>query len=65
MRISMARALRWSSLLVVTGLAIQLLCLVYIHPLSFITFLSVGCPLVGAGVVLYLFGLLSQGSSDK
>jgi hypothetical protein len=61
----MAKALKWSSLLVVTGLAIQLLCLVYIHPLSFITFLSVGCPLVGAGVVLYLFGLLSQGSSNK
>lgn len=55
--------LKWSSLLVVAGVGVQLLCLVYVHPLSFITFLSVGCPLVGAGVVLYLYTLLRQGSS--
>ena len=56
-------ALKWSSLLVVAGVSVQLLCLIYVHPLSFITFLSVGCPLVGAGVVLYLYSLLSPGSN--
>ena len=63
MKISMEKALRWSSILVVIGLVIQLLCLVAIHPLSFIAFLSVGCPFVGTGIAIYLYGLLTQGST--
>ena len=62
---SMEKALKWSSLLVVVGLLVQLLCLVYVHPFSFITFLCVGCPLVGAGIAIYLFGLLSQSANKS
>jgi hypothetical protein len=61
--LSMGRALKWSGFLVSTGLIVQLLCLVRIHPFSFIAFLGIGCPLVGAGIVLYLFSILTQ--SDK
>ena len=62
---SIQKALKWSSLLVVVGLLVQLLCLVYIHPFSFITFLCVGCPLVGGGIAIYLFGLLSQSANKS
>ena len=57
---NMARALKWSGLLVATGLIVQLLCLVYVHPFSFMAFLMIGCPLLGAGIGVYLWGLLSQ-----
>ena len=52
------RSLKWSGLLISAGLIVQLLCLLRIHPFSFIAFLGVGCPLVAAGVAIYLFNLL-------
>jgi hypothetical protein len=54
------RALKWSGLLVAIGVIVQLCCLLYIHPFSFIAFLAIGCPLVGAGIAVYLYGLLLQ-----
>jgi len=57
---NIGRSLKWSGLLVTTGLIVQLLCLLRIHPMSFIAFLGIGCPLVAAGVGLYLFSILSQ-----
>ena len=61
---TMQKALKWSSLLVVVGLLVQLLCLIYIHPLPDCA-LCVGCPLVGAGIAIDLFGLLSQGTNKS
>lgn len=58
------RSLKWSGLLVSAGLCVQLLCLLRIHPFSFIAFLGVGCPLVGAGVAIYLFRLLSPPETE-
>jgi hypothetical protein len=57
---NIGRSLKWSGLLVTAGLITQLLCLLRVHPLSFIAFLGIGCPLIGAGVGLYLFSILSQ-----
>jgi len=37
-----------------------LLTFIWVHPLAFITFLAVGCPLVAAGVLLYLYALAVQ-----
>lgn len=62
---SMERAIKWSGLLVSAGLIVQLLCLVRIHPFSFIAFLGIGCPLVGAGIVLYLFSILTQSEKPE
>jgi len=39
-------------------LLVQLLALLRVHPLAFVAFLALGCPLVGAGIVLYLLSLL-------
>jgi hypothetical protein len=50
--------IRWASLLVGSGLLVQLGSLLVIHPLAFMAFLMVGCPLMAAGIVLYLFSLL-------
>lgn len=52
------RRIRWASLLVGAGLAVQLASLLIVHPLAFVAFLMVGCPLMAAGIVLYLVSLL-------
>ncbi len=51
--------IRWASLLIGSGLLIQLGTLFRIHPLAFVAFVVVGCPLIGAGVLLYLWSLLA------
>ena len=50
--------IKWASLLVAAGLLVQVLALLRIHPLSFVAFLVVGCPLVAAGSLLYLASLV-------
>jgi len=50
--------IKWASLLIGAGLLVQLLALLRVHPLAFVAFLALGCPLVGAGIVLYLLSLL-------
>jgi len=54
------RRLRWAGLLIALGLAIQLVTFIWIHPLSFIAFAVIGCPLVLAGVLLYLYSIVSH-----
>lgn len=58
------RRIRWSGLPIGTGLVVQLLTLLWTHPLAFVGFLLIGCPLVGAGVVLYLYSLVAPGHED-
>ena len=50
--------IRWSGMLIVVGLIVQMLTLLWTHPLAFMCFLLVGCPLVGAGIVFYLYSLV-------
>lgn len=52
------KRIRWAGLLVCLGLAVQLVTLLWIHPLAFVAFLLIGCPLMLAGVVLYLWSLV-------
>jgi hypothetical protein len=52
------RRIRWASLLVGAGLLVQISSLLVVHPLAFVAFLMVGCPLMAAGIVLYLLSLL-------
>lgn len=54
------RRIRWSGLLVVAGLVLQMLTLLSVHPLAFVSFLLLGCPLVAAGMLLYLYSLVSD-----
>ncbi len=53
------RRIRWASLLVGAGLLVQLGSLLLIHPLAFMAFLMIGCPLMAAGILLYLFSLVT------
>jgi hypothetical protein len=52
--------IRWAGLLVVVGLLVQLLTMSWSHPLAFMAFLIIGCPLTLAGVLLYLFSLATK-----
>jgi hypothetical protein len=53
------RRLRISGVLIILGLVVELLSLIRIHPLAFMGFLVIGGGLLLAGVVLYLFSLVS------
>ena len=55
------KRIRWAGLLVVAGLAIQVATLLWLHPLAFMAFLAIGCPLSVAGVLLYLYSLAARG----
>jgi hypothetical protein len=57
------RRIRWASLFVVAGLLVQLISLLVIHPLAFVAFLMLGCPLIGFGIIVYLLALVSSESS--
>ena len=52
--------LRWAGLLIALGLVVQLLTFTWNDPLSFIAFALIGCPLVLAGVLLYLYSIVSH-----
>jgi hypothetical protein len=52
------RRIKWASFLIGAGLLVQLGSLLVLHPLAFVAFLMVGCPLMLAGIVLYLLSLL-------
>jgi len=52
--------IRWSGSLIVAGLVVQLLTSLWTHPLAFVCFLLVGCPLVAAGILFFLYSLVSH-----
>lgn len=54
------RRIRWAGLFIVAGLLLQLATLPWTHPLAFVFFLVVGCPLVAAGILLFLYSLVSH-----
>lgn len=56
------RHIRTSGFLITTGLFIQILTLCWTHPLAFMSFLLIGCPLVAAGMLLFLYSLVAHHS---
>jgi hypothetical protein len=46
--------------LVLAGLVAQILTLFWNHPLAFMAFLMVGVPLTAAGVLVYLYAVVSS-----
>jgi hypothetical protein len=54
------RRIRWSGRLIAVGLIVQMLTLLATHPLAFICFALVGCPLVGAGIIIFLYSLVAH-----
>jgi hypothetical protein len=55
----LARRLKLSGLLVAIGLVIEAATLFWAHPTAFLVFIGLGGSLVGLGVLLYLFAIVS------
>ncbi|MGB8522847.1 MAG: hypothetical protein WCD43_07765 [Candidatus Acidiferrales bacterium] len=52
------RLLQVSSALVIVGLLLEIVSLLWFHPLSFVLFAFVGATLVGLGILVYLVSLV-------
>ena len=59
----LTRRLQISGLLVGLGLAVEALTLAWSHPTAFLAFLLVGGTLVGVGVLLYLFAIVTYSAA--
>ncbi len=53
------RRVRISATLLFAGLLIELLGLNWPHPIAFLAFALAGVPLVGAGILVFLYSLVS------
>ena len=53
------RRLEWAGGLIATGLIVEVAVSAWIHPLAFVTFALVACPLVAAGMLFFLWSLVS------
>ncbi len=53
------RKLRLSALLIAAGLVVEAITLELAHPLAFMGFLGLAGPLIAAGVVTFLWALVS------
>ena len=56
---SMNRRLRISGVLVIIGLLVEALCLVWSRPIAFVVLVCLGGALIGLGVLLFLYSLVS------
>jgi hypothetical protein len=59
---TLEKRLRWAGLLIALGLFVQMVTLWRVHPLAFVAFILVACPLIGAGVILFLFTIVRGGT---
>lgn len=53
------KRIRLAGILAVLGLAVELVTLHWSHPTSFLFFLLLGGTLMGLGIIVYLFSLVS------
>ena len=56
--IGIRRFLQVSSGLIILGLLVEIVSLLWFHPLSFVLFIFVGATLIGLGIVVYLVSLV-------
>jgi hypothetical protein len=56
----MERRLQYSGILVILGLVVEVLCLLWTRPIAFVVFLGGGGVLMGLGVLVYLFSVVSS-----
>ena len=59
------RRIRHAGTLIVAGLILQVFTLFSTHPLSFMAFLLIACPLIAAGILLFLSALVSHDAQPK
>jgi hypothetical protein len=58
------RLLQVSSAFVIVGLALEIVSLLWFHPLSFVLFAFVAASLIGLGVLVYLASVVFAGASS-
>ncbi|MGD0429437.1 MAG: hypothetical protein ABSC10_22245 [Candidatus Acidiferrales bacterium] len=58
-----SRLLKISSVLIIMGLLLELVSLLWLHPLSFVLFAFVAASLIGLGVVVYLISVVFVASA--
>ena len=56
--IGIRRFLQVSSALIILGLLVEIVSLLWFHPLSFVLFIFVGVILIGLGILIYLLSLV-------
>lgn len=61
----MERRLQFSGILLILGLLVEALCLLWTRPLAFVLFLGVGGLLLGLGILVFLFSLISRNQSER
>ena len=61
-QIGIRRLLQVSSALVIVGLALEIVSLLWFHPLSFVLFAFIAASLIGLGVLVYLASLVFAGA---
>ena len=59
------RRLQFSGILLILGLLVEALCLFWTRPIAFVLFLGVGGLLLGLGVLLFLFALVSRSQPER
>jgi hypothetical protein len=59
------RRLQLSGILLILGLLVEAVCLLWTRPIAFVVFLGVGGLLLGLGIVLYLFSLVSGNQQER
>jgi hypothetical protein len=62
--VPLGRRLRAAGVLLILGLIIEILSFFWVHPLAFMGFLVIGCALLGLGIVLFLWTLVSIGKAE-
>jgi hypothetical protein len=56
--------LQLSGILMILGLLVETACLFWTRPIAFVLFVGVGGLLLGLGILLYLFSLVSTGRPE-
>jgi hypothetical protein len=62
--IGLEKRLRLAGMLLIIGLLVEAICLLWTRPLAFILLVVVGGLLCAAGVVVYLYSLVSTGEAN-
>jgi hypothetical protein len=57
-QIGIRRLLRISSALVIVGLVLEIVSLLWFHPLSFVLFAFIAATFIGLGILVYLVSLV-------
>jgi len=60
----MERRLQFSGIFLILGLLVEALCLLWTRPIAFVLFLGVGGLLLGLGILVFLFSLVSKNQSE-